>query len=324
MRPLALPSPACYLAVPMNSAPHTPPSRLAPLELFLEDLRLRRRPLPPLVVFDCDGTLIRGDIGEAMFYRQIEHFLFRVSPALLWHDHPGREQLANLYESLAPLPPARRTADRRFGAFADLLLSRYFDQLAAGRTAQACADIVRLFAGFRRREVMNIAASTLRGELAAPEGTRTLGHFRLPTGIRYIRESGGWLARLIALAADVWVISGSSQWSVETVLAGRGVPAERILGIDLQEDGGVLTPNVRGHVPVLEGKVLALGACTPRRPDLVVSDSIYDLPLFDHAAGLRVLVRSRNGTSADFFAAAGVSGDDRWAVLENPTIEEGR
>src|SRR5271166_4766338 len=54
----------------------------------------------PMAVFDCDGTVIQGDMGEAMFYRQIEHFHFRRSPALVWPDHPRSGEIGRLYGEL--------------------------------------------------------------------------------------------------------------------------------------------------------------------------------------------------------------------------------
>jgi len=50
----------------------------------------------PLAVFDCDGTVIQGEHREAMFYRQIEHFHFRRSPASVWPDHPRRTSWRDL------------------------------------------------------------------------------------------------------------------------------------------------------------------------------------------------------------------------------------
>jgi phosphoserine phosphatase len=291
------------------------------LDDFVASLAAHPPAQPPVVVFDCDGTVIQGDIGEAMFYRQIERFQFRISPALLLHDHPKRTELGNLYESLYALPSERRTQDRRYKAFAGLLLSRYFDQLAEGRTAKACSDIVRLLAGFRVSEVREIAAATIRTELAAPVGTRMLGSFSLPSGIRYLREPLAYLDRLRHIGAEIWVISGSNRWSVEAVFQPYGIPPGQILGIDLQQESGVLAPQVQGPVPVLEGKLEALRAHTNRQPVLVFSDSTYDLPLFRSSTGLCVLVNSRNGTSLDFFSTTGVSRDERWVVIEKPTLE---
>jgi phosphoserine phosphatase len=263
------------------------------LDDFVASLAARPPAQPPVVVFDCDGTVIQGDIGEAMFYRQIERFLFRVSPALLWHDHPKRTELGNLYESLVALPAERRSQDRRYQALA----------------------------GFRVSEAREIANATIRSELATPIGTRTIGTFTLPSGIRYLREPLAYLERLRHIGAEIWVVSGSNRWSVEAVFQPYGIPPGQVLGIDLQQDSGVLAPQVQGPVPVLEGKLDALRAHTNRQPVLVFSDSAYDLPLFRSSTGLCVLVNSRNGTSQDFFSTTGVPRDERWVVIENPTAE---
>src|SRR5512140_1720886 len=118
---------------------------------FLE--RHAGREAGAVAVFDCDGTLIKGDVGEAMLYYQIEHFLFRHSPAAVWPDHPRRQQLDGLYRTLEEAPPGGRARHEAFGPFADIILDWYFGQIEAGAVAKACADIVRLFAGFTLAEV---------------------------------------------------------------------------------------------------------------------------------------------------------------------------
>ncbi len=295
---------------------------LAPLESFLQTSIPSSVYPSPTAIFDCDGTMIQGDIGEAMFYFQIEHFLFRTSPAFLWHDHPKRRELQTLYESLAGLPPGRAVRDRRFPSFADHLLSWYFNQLAEGKTAKACADIVRLLAGFRVREVREIAAATLRLELSMPLSDRRIGSFTLPLGIRYIRESVDALARLRSLGVDIWVVSGSSRWSVEAVFEPLEIPPRKIIGIDLLEEGAILSPQIREPVPVLEGKIEALRKHTLQKPCLVFSDSAYDIPLFKYSTGLRILVNSRNSEDHNVFTN-GVTRDSTWVVIDQPTLMAG-
>lgn len=285
------------------------------LERFLRKHSGSSEPL--IAVFDCDGTLIGGDVGESMFYYQLEHFLLRVSPATLWPDHPKGEELSNLYESLSDLPPEKAVHDRRFVALADLMLNWYFDQLAQGKTEKACADIVKLFAGFSPADVQDIARFTLKKEQAASPGMWTLGTFQLSRGIKYIKETVEILTLLRKRGFDVWVVSGSNRWSVEAVCESLGVPGRHVIGIELHEDNGVLTDTVTVPIPVLEGKVAALQEHVSARPLLVASDSTYDIPLFNYSSGLRVLVQSTD--DRDFFAAGKVPRDDRWLVIESPT-----
>jgi len=276
----------------------------------------------PLAVFDCDGTLIRGDIGESMFYRQIERFHFRRSPADVWRAHPRRERLGELFDTLAPLEPAARTGEGAFDEFAGMLLDWYFEGIAAGRVTEACADIVRLFAGHTEEEVRAIARATFEVELSSPLGTRRLGGRDLPRGARYLEESVDLLRALAARGFEVWAVSGSSRWSVEPVFARLGVPPERVIGIELETAAGVLQDTPGRPIPIREGKVGALRARTPGIPLLVASDSKNDIPLLLFSRGLKVRVNSRNRDTDDFFRAAGTAPDGSWVNVDSPRIME--
>jgi len=294
-----------------------PPTLDPNLRRFLQKYNHPTNAETPVAVFDCDDTLIKGDIGESMFYFQLEHFLLRVSPATIWPDHPKHEELSNLYEGLSKLPPDKAVRDRRFISFAEMMLDWYLDQLAEGETAKACSDIVRLFSGFTSIEVRQIAHAATKKELEANKEVWTMGRHNLPRGIRFIRESLGILKDLKSRAFDIWIISGSNRWSVEAVCEHIGIPIDRIIGVDLQEHDNVLTATVKQPVPVLDGKVAALRQHIPDAPKIVVSDSTYDIPLFHYSADLKVLVRPSNGQ--DFFKAGNVTRDESWVVFESPT-----
>lgn len=294
-----------------------PPTKDPKLVRFLQKYNHPANAETPVAVFDCDDTLIRGDIGESMFYFQLEHFLLRVSPASLWPDHPKHEELSNLYEGLSKLPPEKAVRDRRFISFAEMMLDWYFNQLAEGKTAKACSDIVRLFTGFTPTEVRQIAHATMKKELEAQQEEWMMGRHRLPRGIRFIKESLGILKELKSRGFDIWVISGSNRWSVEAVCEHIGIPANHVIGVDLHEEDDVFTSTVKQPVPVLEGKVTALQQHIANAPKIVVSDSTYDIPLFHYSVDLKVLVRSSNGQ--DFFKAGNVTRDDSWVVFETPT-----
>ncbi len=274
----------------------------------------------PLAIFDCDDTLIRGDIGEAMLYFQLEHFLLRVSPGVLWPDHLKRDELNNLYHGLSHLPPEKAVHDRRFISFAEMILDWYFGQLAGGKTEKACSDIVRLFAGFTQDEVRQIARSTVKRELEAPMQRIIIGHHDLPRGIRFIRQTHDLLDLLRSEGFEIRIVSGSNQWSVEAVCERLSIHGDQVIGIELEEENGLLTPATKQPVPVLDGKVKALQSRTFARPSIVVSDSTYDIPLFDYSTDLKVLINS-NG-ERDFFAAGNITRTDSWIVVESPELLE--
>jgi phosphoserine phosphatase len=276
----------------------------------------------PVAVFDCDGTVIQGDIGEAMFYRQIEQFHFRRSPAALWTDCPTREEIGQLYEHLLPLPPAERRGDPAMDRFAELLLSRYFEGIASGAVAKACTDIVRLFAGYTPAEMRALASETFREELGSPLGSRRLGGRDLPLGVRFIRESVELISALRERRFEIWAVSGSNKWSVEPVFDRLGIPAGRVIGIELEVRDGVLSDRTDGPIPIRAGKIDALHHRTPAVPLLAASDSKNDIPLLLSSAGLKVRVNSRKRDTAEFFRAAAIAPDDTWVLVESPHIME--
>jgi phosphoserine phosphatase len=272
----------------------------------------------PVAVFDCDGTVIKGDVGEAMFYRQIEHFHFRQSPAEVWMDHPERALIDTLYRKLEGLGERERLTSAAFGPFAELLISWYVDQIAAGAVVKACADIVRLFAGFTPEEMKTLASDNFAAGCAAPLSERMLGNRSVPLGIRYLREGRDLAEEMIRRGFQVWAVSGSNRWSVEPVFAALGVPSSRVIGIEMEIRDGVLTDRQVEPVPIREGKVKALRLRTPAVPVLAASDSKNDLPLFLAATEVRVRINSRSRDTDDFFRSSGMERDSRWVLVEQP------
>lgn len=287
---------------------------------FLKDTQ--SQPVHPVAIFDCDGTIVKGDVGEAMLYYQIEHFLFRKSPGEIWLDYPGRARLHELYGELLHAPPADRRSHPAFPEFADIILDRYFGQINDGLVAKACTDIVRLFVGFNVSEVRQIARDSFADELRAPVGERILGSRTLPYGIRYIRESLELLRILRADKFDIWVVSGSSKWSVEPVFEPLGIARKNIIGIELSEENGTLISQEILPVPIRKDKVAAFRKRTDLIPVLVASDSRNDIPLLLYSSKMKVRINSRGRSTEEFFADLGGAPDETWVNVEEPSIIE--
>lgn len=275
-----------------------------------------------VAVFDCDGTVIKGDIGEAMLFHQIEHFHFRVSPAEVWDDHPHREKLGQLFDSLARAEPSQRQRHSSFEPFAEMILSWYFGQIGEGKVEKACGDVVRLLAGFTPAEVRAIAEQTFLSEISIPLSERKLGSHTRPRGIRYIAETVQVLRKLQELNFDLWVVSGSCRWSVESVFRRIGVPNERVIGIDLLEADGVYRPKLVEPVPIREKKIDSLRIHERNVPLLVASDSRNDVPLLQYASEVKLFVNSRRKQSSEFFSLSNLRRDASWVVIERPTYLE--
>jgi len=274
----------------------------------------------PVAVFDCDGTIIKGDIGESMLYDQIEQFNFRTSPADIWLDHPEREEIDMLFRTLERVAPEERKTHPLFAPFTNMILSWYYDQLGEMKISKGCSDIVSLFAGYPREEVKRLSEETFRGQLEGPMGKRKLGKFTLPDGARYIKESVELLETLQHKGFQIWAVSGSSKWSVEPVFTRFSIPDNRVIGIDLEEEDGLLVARPKTPIPISHGKVDFLRKFLNSPPEICVSDSPLDIPLLLFAKSLRVLVHSRDRSTEEFFALGNIPRDPSWHVIEEPTI----
>jgi phosphoserine phosphatase len=255
-----------------------------------------------------------------MFYRQIEHFAFRISPADILRDHPFRAELARCYDELHATPEAERHTHSAFEQFAKLLLDRYFGQLAEGKIAKACSEIVQLFAGFTLAEVRAFAEETCAEELQSPMAPSALGGRTVPRGIRFLRETVDIIHALQDRGFDIYAVSGSSKWSVEPVFLRLGVPHDRVIGIDLHDSGGIVSSEARTPIPIHGGKVESLRSVDSRAPVLVASDSRNDIPLLLLSTDLRIYVNSHRRKTEDFFTLGEINRDSSWVVIEEPTM----
>jgi phosphoserine phosphatase len=274
----------------------------------------------PLAVFDCDGTVIKGDIGEAVYFRQIEDFFFRVSPAEVWADHPQRESLDRLYRTLAAAEPAARRRHPAFQDFAEHMLAWYYDQLAANEVHKGCADVVRTFKGFTLAEVREFSRTTLQRELLVPLGEKSLGRRKVHSGVRFLSEAKELIHVLQQNDFDIWAVSGSCKWTVEPVFTTFGIPEEQVIGITVKHHNGTLSGDPVHPIPIRAEKIDALKALEQRIPLFAASDSRNDIPLLLYATTTRVWINSRSRSARDFFTAVGAPPDDRWIIIDEPTV----
>ena len=274
----------------------------------------------PLAVFDCDGTVIKGDIGEAVYFRQIEEFFFRVSPASIWTDHPQRAALDGLYRSLADAAPDARRTHPAFEDFAEMMLAWYYDQLAANAVHKGCADVVRTFAGFTLAEVRAFSRDTLAREMRVPLGQKRLGRRMVHSGIRFLSEAQDLIRVLQENRFDIWAISGSCKWTVEPVFMAFGVPEEQVIGITVTCHNGTLSGEAEHPIPIRAEKIDALKALEQRVPLFAASDSRNDIPLLLYATEARVWINSRGRSEQEFFEAVGAPPDERWIIIDEPTV----
>jgi len=170
--------------------------------------------------------------------------------------------------------------------------------------AEAFAYAGRLMAGLSELEVRETSARIFATEFAP----------------RVFPETRWLLETLAGNGWEVYIVSASNRWSIEVAAEVFGLPADRVVALDLDAERGILTDRVRLPVPTLEGKPALLRARSGRNPDLAFGNSVLDIPLLLAAAvpvavGLLPGLLSPASHPNAFLAQAAQRG---WARLEIP------
>jgi phosphoserine phosphatase len=218
-------------------------------------------------------------------------------PGLAAFDADGTLWAGDLGEAvLIDLISRRRLLDAPRDPWATYL--GLFDQGPAAAFAYAG----RLMAGLSETEVRETSARVFAADF---------------TG-RIFPETRWLLETLAGRGWQVYIVSASNRWSIEVAAAATfGLTGDRVVALDVEVEGGVLTDRVCLPVPTLEGKPRLLAARSGRSPDLAFGNSILDLPLL-LAAELPVAVGPAPGPRnppEGFLAEAAGRG---WARLEIP------
>ena len=274
---------------------------------------------PPFAVFDWDQTVIRHDIGDALFLHQIEALGFALDHDEFWtvldpSDAALRDQAALLRE----LADDARADHPAFHALREAVLVGY---LRSGRLdpQEGFPWQTRLLTGMSEAEIADLTRRAMEKEMAAPLGRREFQAggrtVRFYQGLRPYAEILDLMQQLEAHGIAPWIVSATNVWAVRVMAEALGVPAERVIGMRTRVAEGRLTAELDGEAVATWGKVKAIQRTIhpTRRPVLVAGDNITDLPMLEYSADTRLVVDRGVAAlrqAAEERAAAG----ERWLI----------
>ena len=253
---------------------------------------------PPVAVFGWEDVSITHRLGEAVFRRLVTRADFKFSEEF-WGEVPevyGRARLRSDYESFRdhaqaswPKEPAYRSYRKGF--------LRCYQRMCAAEGAKSCARwLTVLLKGFSQDELRNYSTETIRQEFLRPVGEELAvddiddpAPVKMPVGLRRIPEMADLYRRLLDRGFDVWVLSGSNDWSLKTMAAMYGVDGSRAVGVRCKVVNDKLTADVLIPIPVGSGQAEALTLFVGRPPSLVVASS-GDSELLGYGRGVRIAV----------------------------------
>lgn len=261
-------------------------------------------PEAPVAVFDFDNTCIFRDIGELFSHYLIDEIGYRYDLDAFWQlidPRDGRDHIRGLTERLLAMAPDERRSTTVYEQYLAEMGAIYGRKYSREGAAPCYEWAVRLHVGMTpdeiRRQTVRAMQREIGAEIAAEvRCTRRGENVRINHGIRIHEEFRRLMPHLEAAGFDVWVVSATNQWTVETFAERAfGVPRERVLGnrVQLGEDG-VLGDETCRPVLYRQGKVDIIAQEIGRQPALVFGDSFTDFEMMCHASELAVLVDCGN------------------------------
>ncbi|PWI41311.1 hypothetical protein CK485_20575 [Streptomyces sp. ICBB 8177] len=220
----------------------------------------------PVAVFDWDNTVVKNDVGDALFYWTLRHDAV-LRPAA-WTDlnryltPAAADALGTACDASAavgsPLPTATDTA------CADEIYAVYHGTTTAGATAFAGYDhrlmspgsawVAELLSGHTTAQITSYAERARAQNLAAPVGTtQQVGSHQVTGWVRYYTQQRDLIGTLRRDGYAVWVASASPQIDVQVWAAGLGIPPGHVIGIRNLYAHDRQTPHLKGCGDVPDG-----------------------------------------------------------------------
>ncbi|MCX5797611.1 MAG: hypothetical protein NTY77_19140 [Elusimicrobia bacterium] len=256
---------------------------------------------PPLATFDWDNTMIRNDIGEAVFYRAIKELAFKFEQGdKFWGFIPkefGRDALRADYEAIAKLPlaQAQRTPEyRRYRKHFHEVYERVKKE--GPGLGLDYGWLVQLMVGFSPGELERFADETIAEELAKPLGEELIAGFdgdpspvKIASGIRPHKEMFDLVRRLQEAGWEVRIVSATAEWIVARFAALAGIPPERAHGVRVRLRRGRLTTLLTQRTWG-QGKADTILRLAGRPSLLAGGDSNSDTQMLELSQGERLVV----------------------------------
>jgi phosphoserine phosphatase len=138
--------------------------------------------------------------------------------------------------------------------------ARYADY-RAGKVPEEvmCGEMVTMHRGLREEDVQK-ATDDYFGRAIAPN---------------IFPEMRELIGRLHERGCEVWAVSSSSQWIIQSGMRSFGIPANRILAAEAAVENGIVADRLV-RVPSGAGKAEAIRLSVPGTPDCAFGNAIWD------------------------------------------------
>lgn len=236
------------------------------MKTFHPDLLLDEALPGENILFDLDGTLLQGDLGETVFYHTLLH-------ADLYAPGSGK-----WFQPLKQDVPLQLTGQRAE------ILDDYLSNLKQEEFEKAYTSTARWLADFKPADLQALTeAILLRGIAPVPipcsmENGREQRTITLNYGARVKENMRTMVRGFLEKGARIWMVSASPQMLCEIAAEQLGIARERVLGVQLPTED-----EKDGRFPWGEAKVNVLRQAGVTRALLAFGDSRGDSAMLEMA-----------------------------------------
>jgi phosphoserine phosphatase len=263
----------------------------------------------PSAVLDWDNTVIAGDTADTVFFALCEMLAFRWEAPDFWDwmgeaDTDGRVRAAYAAWQRADSP------ETRAGLRGEVIRAWY--ELHQRNLATAWAWDTGVFVGFTAEEALRFSREIIWRELRMPMRSQSVSGVEIPRGFRIRAEMVDLIRALGRAGLDVWILSASPRWEIETFAGLVGIAPARVIGMrHMVGADGRITAVADSPVSYGPGKLAAYWRYVdPRRPPvLVAGDSIGDWSLLDASVGVRLLVNPQDARLIEYARRRAAAGE---------------
>lgn len=258
---------------------------------------------PPAAVLPANDALIYNDAGEIVFRALVDRADFRFGDEF-WRLVPiafGRQQLRAAYEQFIDLPVSVWPQQPTYRQYRKGFLGAYQTMCSRTGRLECRGFLARLTRGYTLDEIATYAQAILREEsieTRRPDiiagGTEDETFVSVRRGYGYVQEMKDLVKLLQEEGWDVWVVDTELQQILEIIVKPLGVPAARVIGIQLVTKDERLTGSVGGAAPIRTGKVELVLGVLGRAPELAVGAKPEDEALLAYGEGLRLVLDRGN------------------------------
>ena len=215
-----------------------------------------------VAVFDLDGTILRGDLGDTLLFYMLKNE--KIRNPIDWRRtsaHLSEAAIGALDGSCKTSLKLLPSSKEEFTACTDLIASIYSSgvlldgQLAWNKNPNpetfdpAYAWAVSLTAGNRPTEVKKWARQAVLEAFRNPIGTKQkIGSGNYDHWLRVYPQSRDLILGLRKAGFSVWICSATLQYAVEVIAELFTLPSNKVIGVrpQLEPESGKITPDFEG------------------------------------------------------------------------------